>query len=119
MDGYIRQGKDSQRSESRNRGTNLPRERSQTKESLEENLYDHGISSGINFQNYKDIPIKITGSSCPRRITSFSEAQLADLLMTNITKSHYTISTPIQEHSTRTQSRLQHLGGDPGQTNGL
>ena len=48
-----------------------------------------------------DIPMKITGSSCPERIISFSEAQaqLADLLMTNITKSRYTIPTVIQEHA--------------------
>ena len=68
-------------------------------ESLEEHLFDHGISSGINFQNYKDIPVKITGTSCPPKISAFSGANLSDLLLENITKSHYSTPTPIQEHA--------------------
>ena len=68
-------------------------------ESLEENLYDHGISSGINFRNYKDIPIKITGTSCPPKISDFSDANLSDVIMENIRKSHYTTPTPIQENA--------------------
>ena len=68
-------------------------------ESLEENLFDHGISSGINFQNYKDIPVKITGTSCPPKISTFSGANLSGLLTENITKSHYSTPTPIQEHA--------------------
>ena len=69
----------------------------QPEESLEENLYDHGISSGINFEKYKDIPVKTTGDSCPPKIASFSDVHLTELLMENITKSHYKTPTPVQE----------------------
>ena len=65
-------------------------------ESLEENLYDHGVSSGINFSNFKNIPVKVTGDSVPEKIENFSDANLESLLLSNITKSNYATATPIQ-----------------------
>ena len=68
-------------------------------ESLEENLYDHGVASGINFSNFKNIPVKVTGENVPDKINQFHEASLEHLLLDNIAKSKYSTPTPIQEHA--------------------
>ena len=111
VESCFRCGKDGHRStecsNDRQPGDQRPRNKVQTEEnrdyepeeSLEENLYDHGISSGINFQNYKDIPVNITGINPPPKITSFDGANLCDVLKRNIEKSHYSTPTPIQEYA--------------------
>ena len=68
-------------------------------ESLEENLFSHGVSSGINFSNYKSIQVKVTGSDVPDKISTFAEADLDPLILGNITKSRYNTPTPVQEHA--------------------
>jgi len=68
-------------------------------ESLEENLYLHGVNSGINFSKYEDIPVKVTGDDVPSKIDSFAEAELSPLLMENISKSRYEYPTPIQKYA--------------------
>ena len=68
-------------------------------ESLEENLFDHGVSSGINFSNYKSIPVHVTGDDVPDKIDKFVDANLDPLLLNNIVKSKYNCPTPIQEYA--------------------
>ena len=68
-------------------------------ESLEENLYEHGVNSGINFDKYEDIPVKVNGNEAPDMIADFSDAGLNSLLMENISKSHYTRPTPVQKYA--------------------
>jgi len=68
-------------------------------ESLEENLYLHGVNSGINFSKYENIPVKVTGDEVPDKIDSFNDADLLPLLITNISKSRYQSPTPVQKYA--------------------
>ncbi|WPK23184.1 hypothetical protein PUMCH_000412 [Australozyma saopauloensis] len=56
-------------------------------------------SSGINFDNYDDIPVEATGDDVPEPITSFETPPLADLLVENIVLSRFTKPTPVQKYS--------------------
>jgi len=64
----------------------------------EDELFKLRISAGINFEKYKDIPVKVTGENVPPVIESFEGARLRDLLMENVKKSGYSVPTPIQKH---------------------
>ncbi|KCV73226.1 hypothetical protein H696_00768 [Fonticula alba] len=55
--------------------------------------------SGINFEQYKEIPVEISGSNPPEPIESFKESPLHDLLQENIILSGYTVPTPVQRYS--------------------
>jgi len=68
-------------------------------ESLEENLYLHGVNSGINFSKYEDIPVKVTGEEVPSKIDTFAEANLMTILLNNISKSRYQSPTPVQKYA--------------------
>jgi len=68
-------------------------------ESLEENLYLHGVNSGINFSKYENIPVKVTGEEVPEKIDSFADANLQALIMANIAKSKYQSPTPVQKYA--------------------
>jgi len=57
------------------------------------------ISPGIDFSNYKNIPVCVTGDNDdvkPQQITQFSAAGLCPLLRENVTKSGYKLPTPVQ-----------------------
>ncbi|CCH59258.1 hypothetical protein TBLA_0B04200 [Henningerozyma blattae CBS 6284] len=56
-------------------------------------------SSGINFDNYDDIPVEASGKDVPEAITEFTSPPLADLLMENIKLAHFTKPTPVQKYS--------------------
>lgn len=56
-------------------------------------------SSGINFDNYDDIPVEATGDDVPDPITSFESPPLAELLVENIVLSRFTKPTPVQKYS--------------------
>ncbi|OBA20285.1 DEAD-domain-containing protein [Metschnikowia bicuspidata var. bicuspidata NRRL YB-4993] len=56
-------------------------------------------SSGINFDNYDDIPVEATGDDVPEPITSFTTPPLDTLLVENIVKSRFTKPTPVQKYS--------------------
>lgn len=56
-----------------------------------------GVTKGINFKDYKDIQVKVTGENPPQKISSFSDAQFRDLLMSNLRKCHYEEPTPVQQ----------------------
>ena len=68
-------------------------------ESLEENLYLHGVNSGINFSKYENIPVKVTGEEVPEKIDTFADANLLSLIMANIAKSRYQSPTPVQKYA--------------------
>ena len=63
-----------------------------------EELFKLGISAGLNFGAYKNIPVKVTGENAVSGIESFESAKLRPLLLENIKKSGYTTPTPIQKN---------------------
>lgn len=63
----------------------------------EAELFTNGISSGINFNKFKDIPVKVTGRDIPPPCTSFADSGLDPFLLANIKKSSYSEPTPIQK----------------------
>ncbi|CAK9439216.1 uncharacterized protein LODBEIA_P34400 [Lodderomyces beijingensis] len=56
-------------------------------------------SSGINFDNYDDIPVEASGEGVPEPITSFTAPPLDELLVENIKLSRFTKPTPVQKYS--------------------
>merc|ERR1719312_2314141 len=64
----------------------------------DEELFKAGITAGLNFSKYQNIPVKVTGENIPKHIEKFEEAGLRPLLMENIKKSGYTVPTPIQKY---------------------
>ncbi|ODQ77608.1 hypothetical protein BABINDRAFT_163335 [Babjeviella inositovora NRRL Y-12698] len=56
-------------------------------------------SSGINFDNYDDIPVEATGDNVPEPITAFTSPPLEALLVENIKLSRFTKPTPVQKYS--------------------
>lgn len=43
-----------------------------------------GMSSGINFEKYDDIPVEATGESPPKPIYEFSDCKLSEVITENI-----------------------------------
>ena len=68
-------------------------------ESLEENLYEHGVGSGINFRSYENIPVKVTGVDAPSPIRSFGMMGLDQRVFENIIRSKYKEPTPVQKYA--------------------
>ena len=64
-----------------------------------EELYKLGITSGINFGKYENIPVSVTGENVVKAVDAFESANLRPLLMENISKSGYKVPTPIQKNS--------------------
>lgn len=56
-------------------------------------------SSGINFDNYDDIPVEASGDDVPDAITSFEAPPLDELLVENIKLSRFVKPTPVQKYS--------------------
>ena len=59
----------------------LSREPYTPDKSLEENLYNHGQGSGINFTAYKELEVKVTGLDSPGMITSLGMMALDERIM--------------------------------------
>lgn len=57
------------------------------------------LTSGINFDNYDDIPVEASGDDVPDAITSFTAPPLDELMVENITLSRFTKPTPVQKYS--------------------
>ena len=53
------------------------------KEEDEEKLYDNAISSGINFQDFNKIEVKVTGENKVAAIPSFARAGLRQIVIVN------------------------------------
>ncbi|ONH78426.1 ATP-dependent RNA helicase DED1 [Saccharomyces cerevisiae] len=56
-------------------------------------------SSGINFDNYDDIPVDASGRDVPEPITEFTSPPLDGLLLENIKLARFTKPTPVQKYS--------------------
>ncbi|CAN3377139.1 hypothetical protein DIURU_003610 [Diutina rugosa] len=56
-------------------------------------------SSGINFDQYDDIPVEATGEGVPEPITSFTHPPLDALLVENVEMARFTKPTPVQKYS--------------------
>ncbi|CAI4779687.1 ADQ_G0050690.mRNA.1.CDS.1 [Saccharomyces cerevisiae] len=56
-------------------------------------------SSGINFDNYDDIPVDASGKDVPEPITEFTSPPLDGLLLENIKLARFTKPTPVQKYS--------------------
>ncbi|RPA84962.1 DEAD-domain-containing protein [Ascobolus immersus RN42] len=55
--------------------------------------------TGINFDNYDDIPIEVTGRDVPEPVTAFTVPPLDDHLISNLELSGYKKPTPVQKYS--------------------
>lgn len=56
-------------------------------------------SSGINFDNYDEIPVEATGNDVPEPISTFTSPPLEALLLENIELARFTKPTPVQKYS--------------------
>lgn len=62
-------------------------------------MFGSTISSGINFDKFDSIQVKVSGDNVPKPVSSFEECQLRNLLLENVKKSGYTKPTPVQKHA--------------------
>ncbi|XP_015365139.1 PREDICTED: ATP-dependent RNA helicase vasa, isoform A-like [Diuraphis noxia] len=66
----------------------------------DESIYEDGISSGINFEKFNDIEVKVNGENVPKPIESFETLNnVPEKLMENIRKCNFLKPTPIQKYS--------------------
>jgi len=67
----------------------------------DEQLFDdtNTISAGINFKDYKNIPVEVKGENVPASIKSFEASGLRPLILENVKKTDFEIPTPIQQNS--------------------
>ncbi|GMM29628.1 DEAD-box ATP-dependent RNA helicase [Martiniozyma asiatica (nom. inval.)] len=56
-------------------------------------------STGINFDNYDDIPVEASGDGVPEAITEFTNPPIDELLLENIKLARFTRPTPVQKYS--------------------
>ncbi|KAJ8003834.1 hypothetical protein DPEC_G00152520 [Dallia pectoralis] len=70
----------------------------QANERLEQELFAGG-NTGINFDNYDDIPVEATGQNCPHHIDSFQDVEMGEIIMGNIALTRYTRPTPVQKYA--------------------
>ncbi|XP_076159025.1 ATP-dependent RNA helicase DDX3X-like isoform X2 [Alosa pseudoharengus] len=64
-----------------------------------ENELFAGCNTGINFDNYDDIPVEATGHDSPSPIDMFQDIDMGEIIMGNIALSRYTRPTPVQKHA--------------------
>lgn len=82
-------------------GKHVPAQRN---EKLELQLYGamgdpNFQSSGINFDNYDDIPVEASGDNVPEPVTEFTSPPLDELLLENVKFAHFVKPTPVQKYS--------------------
>lgn len=83
------------------KGVHVPGERSQR---MELDLYGEAgdpnfQSTGINFDNYDDIPVEATGDDVPEPVLEFTDPPIDSLLLENIKFARFTRPTPVQKYS--------------------
>ncbi|KAJ3219721.1 ATP-dependent RNA helicase ddx3x [Clydaea vesicula] len=66
---------------------------------LEDKLFGSQHNTGINFANYDDIPVDVSGNDIPEGIESFQASDMDELLKDTVTKAGYHNPTPVQKHS--------------------
>lgn len=78
------------------RSTYIPPEPNENDKSI----YDDGINSGINFEKFDDIEVKVNGKNIPEPIESFETLNsILDNLMENIKMCKFVKPTPIQKYA--------------------
>ncbi|CAB3231703.1 unnamed protein product [Arctia plantaginis] len=65
----------------------------------ENEIFSSTISSGINFDKFDHIAVKVSGENAPRAIDSFETANLRKYVVDNILKAGYKKPTPIQKNA--------------------
>uniref|UniRef100_A0A182NTB4 RNA helicase n=1 Tax=Anopheles dirus TaxID=7168 RepID=A0A182NTB4_9DIPT len=65
----------------------------------EQLIFGSGISSGINFDNFDDIQVRVSGENPPAQVENFELSGLREEVMTNVRKSKYVKPTPIQRYA--------------------
>ncbi|CAH2042469.1 unnamed protein product, partial [Iphiclides podalirius] len=65
----------------------------------EQEIFSSTISSGINFDKFDRIAVKVSGENPPQPIDSFETANLRKYVLDNILRSGYKKPTPIQKHA--------------------
>lgn len=64
----------------------------------DESIYETGLNSGINFEKFNDIEVKVSGQNIPKQIFGFDDC-ISQALIENIKKCKFTKPTPIQKYS--------------------
>lgn len=62
-------------------------------------LFQDAPHSGLNFDKYDDIPVKVTGKGSVSPISSFEEAGILEQCLKNIKRAQFTKPTPIQKYA--------------------
>lgn len=65
----------------------------------EEQLFAQGIKVGINFDNFDQSLVTVTGDNCPPPAGSFEEMELRQFLINAVSKCGFTRPTPIQKYA--------------------
>lgn len=65
----------------------------------DQEIFNSGISSGINFDKYDNIPVHLNGDNLIPPCDSFESAGLSNFLTENITRCNYKKPTPIQKYA--------------------
>jgi len=60
-------------------------------------LFNDDIPSGVNYDKYDNVPVKVSGDNVPPSITSLHSAGLRPILVDNINKAKYAKATPVQK----------------------
>jgi superfamily II DNA/RNA helicase len=56
-------------------------------------------SGGINFDKYDDIPVEATGDNVPPHVEEFGDADLCEIMASNLELANYSKPTPVQKYS--------------------
>ncbi|XP_075216631.1 ATP-dependent RNA helicase vasa [Lycorma delicatula] len=62
-------------------------------------LFEQGVTAGINFDKYDSIKVMMSGENKPQHIESFQCAGLREFVLNNVLKSGYRKPTPVQKYS--------------------
>ncbi|KAL1115904.1 hypothetical protein AAG570_006193 [Ranatra chinensis] len=65
----------------------------------EEFVFSSGISSGINFDKYDRIHVRVTGDTVVPPCTGFEDCGLREIVLQNVKKSNYRKPTPVQKNA--------------------
>ncbi|XP_027851173.2 ATP-dependent RNA helicase vasa-like [Aphis gossypii] len=58
-----------------------------------------GIEAGLNFDKYKTIEVKVSGTNPPQSITSFNSSGLSTILLDNLSNCNFSTPTPVQNYA--------------------
>lgn len=76
-----------------------PKESYIPQEANEDEIFTFGISTGINFCKFNDIPVKVAGDNIPPPCKTFADAGLRQFVLDNIERGGYKNPTPVQQNA--------------------